>query len=164
MVGRAVLVQLGGVDVAADDDPPADLALPQVGVAEFGADHQQRVAVGCGLLQRPQPDRRADRQRVRLVDGALAVDRGGDRRTERLGEGGQLGLCVDGPAAGDDERPVGRREQFGSAANGVAVRRGRGDGRADPRLAGPGLLQHVDRNLDVYRPRTSPGEPAERLG
>ena len=112
MVGGTVLVQLGRVDVAADDDPPADLALPQVGVAELGADHQQRVAVGGGLLQRAQPDRRADRQRVRLVDRALAVDGGGDRCAERLGERGQLGLRVDGPATGDDQRPVGRGEQF----------------------------------------------------
>ncbi len=164
MVGRAVLVQLGAFDIAADNRAATDLALPQVGVAEFGADHQQCVAVRCGVLQRPQPNRCTDRQWVRLVENALAVDGGGHRRTECLGEGGQLGLRVDGTATGNDERPVGAREEFGRAANHVAVGDRRCGGRVDPRLAGPLLLKHVDRDLDVHRPRASSGEPAERLG
>jgi hypothetical protein len=40
MVGRAVLVQLGRIDVAADHGPAANLPFPQVGIAEFGADHE----------------------------------------------------------------------------------------------------------------------------
>ena len=74
-------------------------------------------------------------------------------------------VCAsDGPAARDDERPFGTGEQFGRATNGVTIGDRRRDGRVDPRLTRPRLLEHVDRDLDVNRPRTSSGEPCERLG
>ena len=101
---------------------------------------------------------------MRLVDHALAVHRGGDRRAERLGQRGHLGLRVDRPATGDDHRLGGGGEQRRGPADVARVGVRRCHRRADPRLAGPGLLQHVDRNLDVHRSGTASGEGAERLG
>ena len=118
VIGRTVLVQLCRIDVAADHRPAANLPAPQVGIPQLGADHQQGVAVRGGLLQGTQPDGRTDRQRVRLVDHALAVDRGGDRRAERLGERGHLGLRVDGAAPGDDHRLRSRGQHVGRPADG----------------------------------------------
>ena len=107
---------------------------------------------------------RADRQRVRLVDHALAVDSGGDRRAERLGQRRQLGLRVDGAAAGDDQRLGAGGQHLGRAAHRIRIGLWRGSFRACPRLAGPGLLEHVDRDLDVDGTGASAGERRERLG
>ena len=43
-------------------------------IAELRADDEQRIGFGRGGLQRTQPDRRADRERMRLGDNAFAVD------------------------------------------------------------------------------------------
>ena len=139
-VGVGVLAQLGGVDVEAHEGAPGDRALPQVGVAQLAADDQHRVALRGGRLQRSQPDGRAHRQRVGLVEHGLAVDGGGHRRAERLGHGPQRARGVDGAAPRDDQRvgaprPAGRPPGAGrrGAAGGAGGCRGR---RC---RAGPGL-------------------------
>ncbi len=163
-VGPAVLVQLRRLDVAADHRFRGDPALPQVRVPELTADDEQAVAVRGRLLQRPQPHGGADGERVRLVEHALAVDRGGHRCAQRLGERPHLGGGVDGAAARDHQRAPGAGEQGGGAPDVGGVGRGRFGGGPDPRAATPRLLQHIHRDLDVHRPRARPAERGERLG
>jgi hypothetical protein len=133
-------------------------------MAELAADHKQGVTVGRRLLQRPQPDRRTDRQGVRLVQHTLAVDRGGDRSAERLGESGQFPLRVDRAAAGDDHRRRGGGQHLGDPADSSGISFGRGGFRRRPRFTGPPLLEHVDGDFDVHGPRPGSGETVERLG
>ena len=135
VIGWAVLVQLAGIDVAADHRAAANLPAPQVGITQLGADHEQRVAVRGGLLQGTQPDRGTHRERMRLVDDAFAVDRGGDRRAERLGQRGDFGLRVDGSAAGDDQRLRGSGQHLGGPAHGSRISLRRIDFRAHLGLA-----------------------------
>jgi hypothetical protein len=77
---------------------------------------------------------------VRLVHHALAVDRGGDRRAEGLGQRGHFGLRVDGAAAGDDHRMRGRGQYLGHLPNGRRISLRRLGFRAHRRLTGPALL------------------------
>jgi hypothetical protein len=101
---------------------------------------------------------------VCLVEHALAVDRGGHRSAQRLGEHAYLGGGVDGAAARDHQWSPGAGQEGGRAPDVGDVGCGRRGGGPDPRAAAPRLLEDVDGDLDVHRTRARSAERGERLG
>ena len=113
----------------------------------------------AAVLQRAQPDGGAHRERVRLGERALAVDGGRDRGAERLGQRASARPGASTRAApGDDHRVVARRRAGRPPRREARPRGGRGAARcaAAGAGAGPGLLQHVERDLDVHRAAAVP--------
>ena len=72
---------------------PGGMPHPEAGQREAAADAQDDVGLGQEALDRPgvRPPAAAERQRVILGEGALALDGGGDRDVPGLGQGLQLG-------------------------------------------------------------------------
>ena len=105
----------GGVDVPLACRPLEAVA----GLREAAADAEDEVRLAHEHVQRPRhrPAARAERQRMVLGEGALALEARGDRRAEQLGQRPQLGpgLGVVDALAGVEDRPLGGDEDVGGA-------------------------------------------------
>jgi len=93
---------------------------------------------------------------VRGGQHAFGVDGQRHWRTEGFGEAGQRGRGIDGAAAGENQRALGARQQLSHLLD----RRGCGTGARDAdRLAAQQCVgvfhQHIQRDLDMHRPRTA---------
>ncbi len=138
----------------------------EVGLGEAAADPEDQV----GLVQevphrlRQGEAARAQRQGVRLGEGALALEAGADRDRQQLRQLAQLvpGLRPMDTLAGIDHRPPclhqHRRRLAHGLGIGAAAQRPRG--RVVERL--DLLVPDVDRDLDQHRPAAARPQPAER--
>jgi hypothetical protein len=111
--GVVGLVEVAGVVGGVDDRlPRRDDRGRDVVAGEAGADRQDHVAVEEALAAVAGIDdaARAERQRVVLGEGALAVGRRHDRQVEEVGERRQLlaRFGIEHALAGDDDRRLGR--------------------------------------------------------
>ena len=122
-----------------------------------GVDHRAHAAVH---------PHRADRQRVTIVDRALALARGDHRCLQVLGDLGQrVGRVAEHhSAAGDDQRARRRRQHRGRPLERFEI-----DGRRRRRRSAPAArsrrvsAERLRRDLDLHRPLAPGGHQAERL-
>ena len=118
-LGRVVAPDLVGVDVEVDEA----LALGQAHALAAGADGEHDVG---GVDERLDPavdPGRADRERVAVVDGPLALPGGDHRGLQELDHGAQLfGRPAEHhAAAGDDDRALRRGQQVGGLVHQLGI-------------------------------------------
>jgi hypothetical protein len=116
-VGGEDPADLGGLDVDVDEAAPAPVDLEAAGVAVgpavADAEHQVgREQVGVAVALAGLEPGHAGHQPVVVGNGPPAHQGGDDRDPDQLGELHQQvgGVGVDDPAAGHDQRPLGRLE------------------------------------------------------
>ena len=146
------------VDLRLEHVDAHDLALslervdPEVGLAELRADHEQHL---CGLRNIArcfETQVGAERERVVLVEHALAVGRGHDGCAELLGERLDSFGSAARAATGEDHRVLCALEQRRALCDsgGVELRGSGSRNGLEHRALKRGLgLEHVERNLDV---------------
>ena len=137
----------------------------EIRLREAAADAEDEVALLEEVMHRRR-DReaaRAERQRVRFGKRALALQAGGDRNGEQLGELLQLapGFRPVHALARIEHRALGGEQHF----RGFAHRIGIGTGAQRPRDDVVGrvgfLVPHVVRHLDQHRPAAPGAQPRE---
>ena len=140
-------------------------------VAEARAHGQHHVALQEQLVRVPLRGldaHHARPQRMVLGDRALAHQRGGDRDVERLGERHQFlrGVRDDHATAGDDQRPLGVRQQLQRTVDGTRERRRPSplERRVERQVElDVRPLLHVQRQIEQHRPRPALATDPERL-
>jgi len=166
VVALLILVDVGGVEGGVDDRLARRHRLAEAGVGERAADpedHVGRLQEVVGRAGQCQP-RRAERQRVRLREGALAAEAGGHRRFEQFGQFAQgiprLGVVdplpgVDHRALRRDEdaRHLGDRRRVGAAAGARH--------RAVAQFAGQFLRVDIGRDFHDRRARATVADAGE---
>ena len=122
---------------------------------KFGTDDEQDVGGICGSDHRCSAHPGTQRERMVLVDGPLAVDGGGDRGRQPLGDGEQFHprsagtpSCDDHRSSGSRKTPCGINDQVGGSRCGRGMVCRRHGGVTDG-------VEQVEGNLEVDRSRAS---------
>ena len=155
-----------GIERGVDDGLALRHGDAEVGLGEGAADAQDDVGAveEASHRLRVGAPARAQRQRMGLVEAALALEAGADRDGQKLGQFLQLGIGL-GPVhalAGIDHRPLGGHQHLGGLGDGRRIGAVLGD---DHRLVvqriGRILGIGVGRQLDDHRRAAAVAQQAE---
>ncbi len=159
---RHVLVDVGGIERRLDDLGARRHLDAEVGLGERAADAEDQVRLVEERAHRLRDGEAAgaERQRMRLGEGALALEAGGDGDREQLGQLLELGpgFRPVHALAGVDDRPLGGDQHLGGFGDGVEV----GAGADALRAARSPWDRHSSPNRSVGI-STSTGPPRPEL-